>query len=149
MYFIFFRRHLHFLGVKPASFFALLTKEQIERSGFLFGELSHAWTLRGVNDLIRDARARLRYEADLSFSREAFEREVGTQRLATPSVFPLGSPSQDRYRCLCPWWSNFRASYEFQFDCTPLTFNKGKFTTYTRGNCNRFANWRTKYMKKI
>ena len=59
-----------------ASHENLLTKKQIERLGFLFGELPHARTFRGVNDLIRDARARLRYEADLSFSREAFKQEV-------------------------------------------------------------------------
>jgi hypothetical protein len=40
--------------------------------------------LRGVNDLIRDARARLRYEADLSFSREA-EREVAEAPWQHPS----------------------------------------------------------------
>lgn len=33
-------------NVKPASFLALFTKEQIERSGFLFGELPHARALR-------------------------------------------------------------------------------------------------------
>lgn len=136
MHFIFFRRRLHFLGVKPASFLALLTKEQIERSGFLFGELPHARTLRGVNDLIRDARARLRYEADLSFSREAFEREVAAAPGNTLRLL-IGDPPQDRYRCLCPWRSNFRASYEFQFDCTPLTFNKGKFTACARRNRDR------------
>lgn len=69
----------------------LLTKEQIERSGFLFGELPHARALRGVNDLIRDARARLRYEADLSFSREAFEREVAAAPGNTLRL-PIGGP---------------------------------------------------------
>lgn len=40
---------------------------------------------RGVNDLIRDAGVRLRYEADLSFSREA-EREVAAAPGNTPCL---------------------------------------------------------------
>lgn len=43
-----------------------------------------------VNDLIRDARARLRYEADLSFSREA-EREVDAAPGNTLRL-PIGDP---------------------------------------------------------
>lgn len=50
-------------------------REENRRSRFPSDELPAWRTLRGVNDLIRDAGVRLRYEADLSFSGEP-EREV-------------------------------------------------------------------------
>lgn len=77
MHFIFFKGRLHFLGAEAASSLAF-TREGANRKIRIFVSANFLMRERfaGVNDLIRDARARLRYEADLSFSREALEREV-------------------------------------------------------------------------
>lgn len=76
-----------------AGFFSRITpQEGANRKIRIFvWRTSHARTHRGVNDLIRDARARLRYEADLSFSREAFERELAAAPGNTLRL-PIGGP---------------------------------------------------------
>lgn len=58
-----------------SSSFGIICEETSRKIKIFVWQTSHARTHREVNDLIRDARARLRYEADLSFSGEA-EREV-------------------------------------------------------------------------
>lgn len=80
-------------SVKPAVFFSRITHEEANRKIgiFVWWTFSCANAPRGVNDLIRDARARLRYEADLSFSREALEREVAAAPGNTLRL-PIGGP---------------------------------------------------------